>query len=65
MICKIMLRNCGLIVGCFKGYIELICPIEFKTVMKWEGQIEPVKINKPKRKKTQEYDFSKELTMLN
>lgn len=43
-ITKILYRpECGLIMSCFMGYIELFDSIEFNSKGKWDNQISPGK----------------------
>ncbi len=59
MITKILLRDCGLIMACYQGYIELFDRIEYQSKLKWDNQIEvPVNVNKTERKFV-DTDFSK------
>jgi len=46
-ITKILYRSeCGLIMACFKGYIELFDSIEFHSKGKWENETRVVKDEK-------------------
>ena len=59
MITKILLRDCGLIMACYQGYIELFDRIKYQSKLNWDNQIEvPVNVNKGERKFV-DTDFSK------
>ena len=59
MITKILLRDCGLIMACYQGYIELFDRIEYQSKLKWDNQIEvPIKRDKGEMKFVSS-DFSK------
>jgi hypothetical protein len=50
MITKVLYRDCGLIMACFKGYIELLDGVDFSFKGKWDNKIEISNGKKPAKK---------------
>jgi hypothetical protein len=40
MITKVLYRDCGLILACFKGYIELLDGVDFVSKGRWNNKTE-------------------------
>lgn len=49
MITKVLFRECGLIVACFKGYIELFDKVDFASKGVWDNQTDVVAASQTKK----------------